>query len=92
MIKLQDILHMLDKLGICLCGNAPLLLDPGFEFVGQQDLTHRLVADRFHLANSTNWLASNRNVQRAAPSGGALHASAIRYASCVPSGRWRRAR
>jgi hypothetical protein len=49
-VDLQDILHVIHKLSICLGGNAPLFFDPGLELVGQQHLAHGFVADRLHIA------------------------------------------
>ena len=65
-------------------GDAPLLFLPGLEFVFlsvRRTLSYDMESAN---PNSTALSASKRNVQRAWPSGGLLHATAMRWASSLP--------
>ena len=83
-VEVQHVLHAGYELGAHLW-DAPLLFPPGLEFVFFS--TCLTVSREMESVNSssTAWSASNRNVQRACPSGGALQATATKWASCFPS-------
>src|SRR6266545_7863678 len=88
----QHILHPPDKLGVMLGRDAPAFLQPRLEavcFKACRTVSYETVSTTW---SSTSRSASSRNVQRLRPSGGALHVSATRRASCCPSSRrwyWR---
>src|SRR5207302_5364313 len=82
-VQIQHILHASDKLGIHF-RDAPLLVEPGLEFVF---LSRRRTASRENDSakpNSTTLPASKRRVQWLWPSGALLQAKAITWASCLP--------
>src|SRR6266487_2419143 len=85
----QHVLHPPDKLRVMLGRDAPALGQPRLEpvcFTACRTVSYEIVSTT---ASSTSRSASSRNVQRLWPSGGALHASATRRASCSPSrARW----
>ena len=84
LIQVQHIFHTGDKVGTYL-RDAPLLFLPGLEFVFlsvRRTLSYDMESAN---PNSTTLSASKRNVQRAWPSGGSLHATAMRWASSLPS-------
>src|SRR6266540_456595 len=81
----KHVLHAPHELGIVLGRDAPAFLQPRLEAVCCK--AWRTVSYDTDSTNSssTSRSASSRNVQRLRPSGGALHASATRWASCSPS-------
>src|SRR5215207_995017 len=82
-IQVQHVFHAGDELGVDLA-DTPLLFQPRLEFVFLS--TWRTVSRAMVEAkpNSTTLSAKSRNVQRARPPGGVLHATAMRRASCLP--------
>jgi hypothetical protein len=87
-VDLQHILHGPDTLGVGLRGDPPRLLVPRFEGVLLRVArTHsaRMVST---LSRSTSVSANHVRVHRTRPSGGALQATAISWASWTPSS-WR---
>lgn len=85
LVNFQRILHRAHKIGIVLRRQDPLFFQPRLKFIFLSVLrTHSPVID-FTMLSSTSLSASNCNVQRTRPSGAALHATAIRRASCAPS-------
>src|ERR671911_2311061 len=91
-IDLQHVLHPPAELGVLLRWDAPALGQPRLELVCFK--TWRTVSydTDSTTCSSTSRSASNRNVQRLWPCGGALQVSATRWASCSPSSRrwyWR---
>src|SRR5438552_986272 len=88
----QHILHPPHELGVLLRWDAPALDQPRLEPVCFK--TWRTVSydTDSTTSSATSRSAKSRNVQRLWPSGGALHASTARRASCSPSSRrwyWR---
>src|SRR5262245_1706828 len=80
---------MIDKVGIGLRRDTPLLLQPGLERVFFRVWRTVSRAILSTTSNSTNLSTSNRKVQRFCPSGGVLQATAMSCASCWPSNlRW----
>src|SRR6266508_2918355 len=81
----QHILHAPDELGVVLWGDAPALGQPRLEavcFKAWRTVSYEIASTT---SKATRRSPSSRNVQRLRPSGGALHASATRRASCSPS-------
>src|SRR6266704_1042446 len=88
----KHVLHAPAELGIVLGRDAPALLQPRLEAVCCKAPRTVSYDTDSTSSSSTSRSASSRSVQRLRPSGGALHASAVRYASCSPSrrrGYWR---
>src|SRR6266508_5490736 len=91
-VDVQHVLHPPDEFGILLGRDAPALGQPRLEAVCFKAWRTVSYDTDSTSSSSTSRLASSRSVQRLRPSGGALHASAVRYASCSPSrrrGYWR---
>src|SRR6266540_2502822 len=81
----QHILHAPDELGVVLWGDAPALGQPRLEavcFKAWRTVSYEIASTT---SKATRRSPSSRNVHRLRPSGGALHASATRRASCSPS-------
>src|SRR6266536_3227697 len=81
----QHILHAPDELGVVLWGDAPALGQPRLEAVylkAWRTVSYEIASTT---SKATRRSPSSRNVHRLRPSGGALHASATRRASCSPS-------
>src|SRR5918994_1889934 len=88
-VDLQHVLQAPDKLSVGFGGDDPLLPQPGLEPVFLS--TQRTVSydSESTCSSSTIQLANSRRVQRPCPSGGALQATATRWASWRPSSfRW----
>ena len=81
----QHVLHAPDKLGVVLGRDAPALGQPRLEPVCFKACRTVSYDTDPITSSSTSRSASSRNVQRLRPSGGALHASATKWASCSPS-------
>jgi hypothetical protein len=81
----EHVLHAPDELGVMLGRDAPALDAPGLQPVCCKACRTVSEEMRSTTSSSTSRSASSRSVQRARPSGGALHASATRWASCSPS-------
>ena len=81
----QHVLHAPDKLGVVLGWDAPALGQPRLEPVCFKACRTVSYDTDPITSSSTSRSASSRNVQRLRPSGGALHASATKWASCSPS-------
>lgn len=83
-VQIQGLLHRRDELATDR-RDAPLLFQPGLEFVflsARRTVSSEIVSTTF---NSTRRSASNCIVQRARPSGASLQASAIKRAFALTS-------
>jgi len=85
LIHAEHVFHRRDKGGIRLRWNAPLLFEPGLEFVFLSVIRTVSWLTLSTTSNSTSLSASIRKVQHALPSGGFWQASAIKWASCSPA-------
>src|SRR5919197_3872583 len=85
----KHILHPPAELGVMLGWDAPTLDQPPLEPVCFKACRTVSYDTDSTTSSATSRSASSRNVQRLWPSGGALHASATRRASCWPSSRRR---
>src|SRR6266487_924689 len=81
----QHVLHAPDELGVVLGRDAPALGQPRLEPVCFKACRTVSYDTDSITCSSASRSASSRNVQRLRPSGGALHASATKWASCFPS-------
>src|SRR6266508_5471049 len=81
----QHVLHAPAELGVVLGWDAPALGQPRLEPVCFKAWRTVSYDTDSTTSRATSRSASNRNVQRLRPSGGALHASAAKWASCSPS-------
>jgi len=88
-VNLKYVLHAPAELGILLGRDAPALGQPRLEAVCFKACRTVSYDTDSTTSSSTSRSASSRNVQRLRPRGGALHASATRWASCSPSSRRR---
>src|SRR6266568_3765700 len=81
----KHVLHPPAELGIVLGRDAPAFLQPRLEAVCCKAPRTVSYDTDSTSSSSTSRSARSRSVQRLRPSGGALHASATRCASCSPS-------
>src|SRR5262249_56249689 len=81
----QHVLHAPDELGVVLGRDAPALGQPRLEPVCFKACRTVSCDTDSTTSSSASRPASSRSVQRLRPSGGALHASATRWAPCSPS-------
>src|SRR5512143_3062794 len=90
LVDLQHVLHRTDKLGIGFRWNTPLRFQPRLQFVFFNTCRTVSYDTVSTYSSSTIRSANSRKVHRFRPSGGALHATAIKCASCTPSsfGLW----
>src|SRR6266702_8019835 len=84
-VDLQDVFHMIHKVGIGLWWNAPVVLEPGLQFVFFNTCRTVSWLTLSTSSSSTSLSATRRKLQRSYPSGAWPHSSAIRCASCSPS-------
>jgi len=84
-VDLQHILHGTDQLGVGLRGDHPLLLLPRFELVFLRVARTHSALRVSTMSSSTSLSAHHVRVHRTRPSGGALQATAISWASWTPS-------
>jgi len=77
-VDVEDILHMVDELGVRLGRNHPLLLAPGSKLVCFKAWRTVSWETAGRYSNSTSLSARRRKLQRARPSGGAPQERAIR--------------
>src|ERR1700722_17684463 len=83
MINRQHIFHRRYERTVLPRRNNPLLFEMRLKFVFFR--TRPIVLSLASMLSSTSLFSSNRSVQRARPSGGCEHASAISLASFAPS-------
>ena len=87
MVKVQNVLHVVDEMMVSLRWNHPTLDTPRLEFVFFN--TRRTVSYETDSTSTCSKVTSrsdnNRRLQWLRPSGGGLHAKAIKCASAVPS-------
>src|SRR5712691_10448833 len=86
-VNLQHVLHPPAELGILAGRDAPALGQPGLEAVCFKAWRTVSYDTDSTTSSATSRSASSRSVHRLRPSGGALHASVTRRASCSPSRR-----
>src|SRR6202044_786911 len=85
LVDFQHVLHRGYESGAAVRRDNPLLLQVGFEIVFFSVRPIVLSLARSTMLNSTTFSSRSCKVHRARPAGGLLQASAISFASAVPS-------